>query len=70
MATRMVAQVRACATISFLLPVCALAQWDDGLLKPYVMDPRTMRLNPDPNAILTESGPCSERDVPHVVKSY
>ena len=37
------------------------------LLKPWVMDPRTVRLNPNPKAVLPESLPCSERDRPHYV---
>ncbi len=39
----------------------------DVLLQPWVMDMRTVRLNPDPMAILPETPPCSERDFPHAV---
>jgi hypothetical protein len=37
----------------------------DVLLKPWVWEPRTVRLNADPNAVLPESPPCSERDHLH-----
>jgi hypothetical protein len=37
----------------------------DVLLKPWVWEPRTVRLNPDPKALLPESLPCSERDHLH-----
>jgi hypothetical protein len=37
----------------------------DVLLKPWTMDSRTVRLNPDQMAILGESPPCSERDFAH-----
>jgi hypothetical protein len=33
------------------------------LVQPWVWAPRTMALNPDPNAMLPEVYPCSERDV-------
>jgi hypothetical protein len=39
----------------------------DVLLKPWVMNPRTLRLNPDANAALEETLPCSERDLSHLV---
>jgi hypothetical protein len=39
----------------------------DVLLKPWVMNPRTQKLNPDPKAVLAESLPCSERDLSHLV---
>jgi hypothetical protein len=39
----------------------------DMLLEPWVMPARTVRLNPDPMAILPESPPCSERDYAHAV---
>jgi hypothetical protein len=39
----------------------------DMLLQPWVMNARTVRLNPDPMAILPESPPCSERDYAHAV---
>src|ERR1041385_4382906 len=39
----------------------------DGLLKPWVWEPRTVRLNPDAKAVLPESLPCSERDHLHYV---
>jgi hypothetical protein len=39
----------------------------DVLLKPWVWEPRTVRLNPDPKALLGESAPCSERDMAHAV---
>jgi hypothetical protein len=37
------------------------------LLKPWVEAPRTVRLNPDPKAVVPETPPCSERDYAHVV---
>jgi hypothetical protein len=39
----------------------------DVLLKPWVWEPRTVRLNTDPAAVLPESLPCSERDHLHYV---
>jgi len=39
----------------------------DVLLKPWTMNPRTQRLNPDPLAMLPESLPCVERDLSHLV---
>ena len=37
------------------------------LLKPWVMNARTVRLNPNPKAVLEEALPCSERDLAHLV---
>ena len=39
----------------------------DVLLKPWVMNQRVQKLNPDPLAELTESLPCVERDLSHLV---
>ena len=39
----------------------------DYFLKPWTMNPRTLRLNLDPKAELEESLPCSERDAGHLV---
>jgi hypothetical protein len=39
----------------------------DVLTRPFVMDPRTIRLNPNPKAMLTEDLPCEERDSQHIV---
>jgi hypothetical protein len=39
----------------------------DVLVKPWVRTPRTLTLNTDPHAILTEELPCSERDLGHLV---
>jgi len=39
----------------------------DVLLKPWTTVKRTWMLNPDPNAVLAESMPCSERDFAHTV---
>ena len=39
----------------------------DVLLKPWVMNPRVQKLNPDPRAVLPETLPCSERDLSHLV---
>jgi hypothetical protein len=35
------------------------------LLEPWVLTPTTMTFNPDPNAMLPEDSPCSERDEIH-----
>ncbi len=41
---------------------------DPGVLvKPWVMDARTVSLNPNLDAVLPESPACSERDYPHAV---
>jgi hypothetical protein len=37
------------------------------LLKPWVMNPRTLTLNTDPTALIEEALPCSERDLEHLV---
>ena len=39
----------------------------DVLLKPWVMNQRVLRLNPDPKAQLAESLPCVELDLSHLV---
>ena len=39
----------------------------DVLLKPWVMNQRVQKLNPDPLATLAESLPCVERDLSHLV---
>jgi hypothetical protein len=39
----------------------------DVFLKPWVMNARTVRLNPDPKAVLAEDLPCRERDLSHLV---
>jgi hypothetical protein len=39
----------------------------DVLIKPWTMNPRTLRINPDPKAMLPESLPCVERDLSHLV---
>jgi hypothetical protein len=38
----------------------------DVLMEPWVMEPRTMRANPNPNALLPESSPCADRDHAHI----
>jgi hypothetical protein len=38
----------------------------DVLLKPWVMDPRTLTLNPNAKALLIEDLPCEERDLEHM----
>jgi len=43
------------------------AEDPDYFLKPWVLPTRTLRLNPNPGAILDESLPCSERDQAHLV---
>jgi hypothetical protein len=39
----------------------------DTLLEPFKMDPRVLRLNPDPKATFIEDLPCEERDTVHIV---
>jgi hypothetical protein len=39
----------------------------DVLLKPWAMSTRTLKLNPDPKAVLAETLPCVERDLSHLV---
>jgi hypothetical protein len=39
----------------------------DVLLKPWTMDARVLKLNPDPKATLAESLPCVEKDLSHLV---
>jgi hypothetical protein len=39
----------------------------DYLLEPWTTTPRVAVLNPQPNAMLPESQPCSERDLAHIV---
>jgi hypothetical protein len=39
----------------------------DTLLEPFRMDPRVIRLNPDPKATFIEDLPCEERDAVHIV---
>ena len=39
----------------------------DVLIKPWVMNPRVVKLNADPKAMLAESLPCVERDLSHLV---
>jgi hypothetical protein len=39
----------------------------DVLVKPWVMNARQLRLNPNPKAMLEETLPCSERDLSHLV---
>ena len=39
----------------------------DVLLKPWVINPSVLKLNPDPKATLPESLPCVERDLSHLV---
>jgi hypothetical protein len=40
---------------------------DPMLLKPWVMNPRTIRLNVNPKAEIEEDLPCIERDLSHMV---
>jgi hypothetical protein len=39
----------------------------DVLIRPWVMSTRTLKLNPDPKAMLPETLPCVERDLSHLV---
>ena len=38
----------------------------DVLIEPWVMNPRTVRLNKNPKALLIEDLPCEERDLEHM----
>jgi hypothetical protein len=38
----------------------------DVLIQPWVRNPVTMRLNPNPDTLLAEDLPCSERDRDHI----
>jgi len=37
------------------------------LIKPWTMNKRTLKRNPNPKAVLDETLPCSERDLSHLV---
>jgi len=50
-----------------LLTWQATVEDPDVLIKPWVMNPRVLRINPDPKAMLPESLPCVERDLSHLV---
>jgi hypothetical protein len=39
----------------------------DVLIKPWIMNKRTLKRNPNPKAMLEETLPCSERDLSHLV---
>jgi hypothetical protein len=39
----------------------------DVLIKPWTLNPRVLRINPDPRAMLPESLPCVEHDLSHLV---
>jgi len=39
----------------------------DVLIKPWIMNKRTLKRNPNPKAVLEETLPCSERDLSHLV---
>jgi hypothetical protein len=45
----------------------AMVEDPDVLVKPWTMNARTLRLNPNPQAVLEETLPCSERDLSHLV---
>ena len=45
----------------------AIVEDPDVLTEPYHVRVRTLRLNPDPKATLTEDLPCEERDSQHMV---
>ena len=50
-----------------LLTWQATVEDPDVLIKPWTMNPRVLRINPDPKAMLAESLPCVERDLSHLV---
>jgi hypothetical protein len=50
-----------------LLTWQATVEDPDVLIKPWTMNPRVLRINPDPKAMLPESLPCVERDLSHLV---
>jgi hypothetical protein len=37
--------------------------------RPWIMDPRTLKLNPNPDATIDENPPCVEQDASHLVNS-
>ena len=45
----------------------AIVDDPDTLLEPFHVEPRTVRLNPNAKATLTEDLPCEERDSQHIV---
>jgi hypothetical protein len=45
----------------------AFVEDPDVLMEPYHVEPRTLRLNPNPKATLIEDLPCEERDAQHIV---
>lgn len=45
----------------------AIVEDPGTMLEPFKMDPRTLRLNPDPKASFIEDLPCEERDAAHIV---
>jgi hypothetical protein len=45
----------------------AIVEDPETLLEPFKMDPRVLRLNPDPKATFIEDLPCEERDAVHIV---
>jgi hypothetical protein len=45
----------------------AIVDDPDTLLEPFKMDPRVLRVNPDPKATFIEDLPCEERDAVHIV---
>ena len=45
----------------------AIVEDPDVLTEPYHVEPRTLRLNPNPKATLQEDLPCEERDAQHMV---
>jgi len=45
----------------------AIVEDPDVLMQPYHVEGRTLRLNPNPKATLTEDLPCEERDSQHMV---
>ena len=45
----------------------ATAEDPTVLLKPWVRNPVTLKLNIDPKVVLWEDAPCSDIDLPHIV---
>ena len=48
------------------LPWQATVEDPDVLIEPWTMNPRTLKLNPNPKALLIEDLPCEERDLEHM----
>ena len=56
------------AALISLISLHAASQYGGApLLEPFHVEPRTVRLNPNAKATITEDLPCEERDSQHIV---